>query len=111
MLRQNESAQKIFSYLLQTMIKKRFQKNHFGHSNSIRFFSGSEAGRNNHYNTLGISKASSRAEIKSAYYELSMVFHPDKNKGCESAARRFREISAAYEILGNYRLRSLYDKG
>lgn len=40
-----------------------------------------------------------------------MVYHPDKNKDSESAADKFREITEAYEVLGNYRLRKLYDKG
>jgi len=40
-----------------------------------------------------------------------MLYHPDRNQGSESAAKKFREINQAYEILGNYRLRRLYDKG
>lgn len=39
------------------------------------------------------------------------MYHPDKNKDNESAADKFREITEAYEVLGNYRLRKLYDKG
>jgi DnaJ family protein C protein 30 len=42
---------------------------------------------------------------------MSMEFHPDKNKGSEEAARKFRAITEAYEVLGNLRLRKLYDKG
>ncbi|XP_020817493.1 dnaJ homolog subfamily C member 30 [Drosophila serrata] len=64
-----------------------------------------------HYDALGIGKRSTQNEIKAAYYKLSMLYHPDKNKGSESAAKKFREITQAYEILGNYRLRRLYDKG
>lgn len=63
------------------------------------------------YETLGISSASTQADIKTAYYKLSKTYHPDKNKGSENAAQKFRDITAAYEILGNYRLRRLYDKG
>lgn len=40
-----------------------------------------------------------------------MVHHPDKNKDNEFAAEKFREITEAYEVLGNFRLRKLYDKG
>lgn len=65
----------------------------------------------NYYEALGIAKSSTQNEIKSAYYKLSMQYHPDKNKGCEISAKKFREISQAYEVLGNYRLRRLYDKG
>jgi DnaJ family protein C protein 30 len=42
---------------------------------------------------------------------MSMLFHPDKNKGSEEAAQKFRDITEAYEVLGNLRLRKLYDKG
>ncbi|XP_075145884.1 dnaJ homolog subfamily C member 30, mitochondrial-like [Haematobia irritans] len=65
----------------------------------------------NHYEVLGISKKSTQGEIKAAYYRLSMLYHPDKNQGSESAAVKFREITQAYEVLGNYKLRRLYDKG
>ncbi|XP_032596699.1 dnaJ homolog subfamily C member 30, mitochondrial isoform X2 [Drosophila grimshawi] len=64
-----------------------------------------------HYDALGIDKRCTQNEIKAAYYKLSMIYHPDRNKGSESAAKKFREISQAYEVLGNYRLRRLYDKG
>lgn len=40
-----------------------------------------------------------------------MLHHPDKNKDNEEAAEKFREITEAYEVLGNFRLRKLYDKG
>lgn len=65
----------------------------------------------NYYESLGISKNSTQGEIKAAYYRLSMLYHPDKNQGSESAAIKFREITQAYEVLGNFRLRRLYDKG
>ncbi|XP_068152105.1 dnaJ homolog subfamily C member 30, mitochondrial [Drosophila tropicalis] len=65
----------------------------------------------NYYDSLGIAKRSTQNEIKAAYYKLSMVYHPDRNQGSESAAKKFREINQAYEVLGNYRLRRLYDKG
>ncbi|XP_017081928.2 dnaJ homolog subfamily C member 30, mitochondrial [Drosophila eugracilis] len=64
-----------------------------------------------HYDALGIGRQCTQNEIKAAYYKLSMLYHPDRNQGSESAAKKFREINQAYEILGNYRLRRLYDKG
>lgn len=64
-----------------------------------------------YYAALGIPSKSTQNEIKAAYYKLSMVYHPDKNQGSESAAKKFREITQAYEVLSNYRLRRLYDKG
>lgn len=65
----------------------------------------------NYYEDLGISPSSTQTDIKAAYYELSKQYHPDKNKGCAESAKKFREITRAYEVLGSYRLRRLYDKG
>ncbi|XP_060870024.1 dnaJ homolog subfamily C member 30, mitochondrial-like [Metopolophium dirhodum] len=64
-----------------------------------------------HYEALNISKSATHKEIKDAYYRLSMIYHPDKNKGSEEAAKNFRDITSAYEILGNVRQRKLYDSG
>lgn len=65
----------------------------------------------NHYNSLGITSKATQADVKGAYYKLSMIYHPDKNEGSSDAAQKFRDISEAYEVLGNIRLRRLYDKG
>lgn len=64
-----------------------------------------------HYQALNIPKNATHKEIKDAYYRLSMIYHPDKNKGSEEAAKNFRDITSAYEILGNVRQRRLYDSG
>ncbi|KAJ9582128.1 hypothetical protein L9F63_003523 [Diploptera punctata] len=65
----------------------------------------------NHYDSLGLTPNATQADIKTAYYKLSMQYHPDKNRGSENAADIFRDITTAYEILGNLKLRKLYDKG
>lgn len=64
----------------------------------------------NYYDDLEIPKTSTQSEIKNAYYSLSKEYHPDKNK-TEVAAKKFRSISEAYEVLGNFRKRRMYDKG
>lgn len=64
-----------------------------------------------HYDSLGLTPAATQNDIKQAYYKLSKLYHPDKNKDSENAADKFRSITEAYEVLGNYRLRRLYDKG
>jgi DnaJ family protein C protein 30 len=74
-------------------------------------FSASAVHRKSHYESLGLTPHATQADIKSAYYKMSMEFHPDKNKGSEEAAQQFRAITEAYEVLGNLRLRKLYDKG
>lgn len=80
---------------------------------SIRTFSRTSqlAKSENLYNDLGITSHATQKEIKQAYFNLSMVYHPDKNKGCKEASTKFRLISEAYEVLGNIRTRRMYDKG
>lgn len=64
-----------------------------------------------HYDSLGLTPAATQNDIKQAYYSLSKQYHPDLNEGSDTASEKFRAISEAYEVLGNYRLRKLYDKG
>lgn len=61
------------------------------------------------YSILGISKTASKAEIKTAYHKLARKYHPDVNKDNPAAAERFKEISAAYDILGDEAKRKKYD--
>nr|CAH7769606.1 unnamed protein product [Callosobruchus chinensis] len=76
----------------------------------IRLMSKSAKSKN-HYDSLGITNGSTQGEIKSAYYKLSMVYHPDKNPNDAASSEKFRDITAAYEVLGNIKTRKLYDKG
>lgn len=62
-----------------------------------------------HYDTLEISPDATRTQIKSAYYKLSMQYHPDKNDS-ELAKIKFQTISEAYEVLYNYQTRKRYDR-
>lgn len=64
----------------------------------------------NYYDTLKVSPKATPAEIKSAYRRLARKLHPDVNNGSEDTARKFAEIAEAYEVLGNSRERSRYDK-
>lgn len=81
------------------------------HLHPKRFFSLSSQLTKSHYDALGLTPKATQSDIKNAYYKLSMLYHPDKNKGSEDAAKTFRDITAAYEVLGNLKLRKLYDKG
>ncbi|XP_047316513.1 dnaJ protein P58IPK homolog [Impatiens glandulifera] len=68
--------------------------------------------RKDWYKILGISRTSSIAEIKRAYKKLALQWHPDKNvDNREVAEEKFREIAAAYEILGDDDKRNRYDQG
>lgn len=64
----------------------------------------------NYYETLKVSPTASKNEIKSAYRRLARQLHPDKNNGSEETARKFAEIAEAYEVLGNPKQRSAFDK-
>ena len=61
------------------------------------------------YNTLQIPVNSSLEDIKKAYYKLSLIYHPDKNKHPE-AKDKFYEIKCAYDILSNEKSRKEYSK-
>lgn len=63
-----------------------------------------------HYDVLGVTPKATQSEIKSAYYKLSKVYHPDKSSD-ETSAKKFRAITEAYEVLGNIKLKKMYDKG
>ncbi|KAK9149603.1 hypothetical protein Scep_008360 [Stephania cephalantha] len=62
-----------------------------------------------YYSTLGVSKSASAKEIKAAYRRLARQYHPDVNKQ-PGATEKFKEISAAYEVLSDDKKRSLYDQ-
>lgn len=68
-----------------------------------------EAGKN-YYQILGVSRDASSKEIGKAYRELSLKWHPDKNKGDPSAQEKFVEISQAYEVLSDEEKRRIYDQ-
>src|SRR5438128_5063225 len=64
----------------------------------------------NYYEILDISKNASESEIKKAYRQLALQWHPDKNpNNLEEAEKMFKEISEAYEVLSNPEERQRYD--
>lgn len=63
----------------------------------------------NLYEVLGVSKTATDTEIKSQYRKLARKYHPDLNKDDKSAAEKFKEVSAAYDILGDKDKRKKYD--
>ncbi|AAD55483.1 Similar to DNAJ proteins [Arabidopsis thaliana] len=62
-----------------------------------------------YYATLGVSKSANNKEIKAAYRRLARQYHPDVNKE-PGATEKFKEISAAYEVLSDEQKRALYDQ-
>lgn len=61
------------------------------------------------YKILGVSKKATHKEIKKAYRQKSLEFHPDKNKE-EGAAEKFAEIARAYEVLSDEEKKTIYDR-
>jgi molecular chaperone DnaJ len=63
-----------------------------------------------YYKVLGVPKNASAAEIKKAYRKLAQKNHPDANPGNKEAEGRFKEVSAAYDVLGDSEKRQSYDR-
>lgn len=63
-----------------------------------------------YYGVLGVAKNASQAEIKKAYRRLAQKHHPDANRGDKAAEERFKEVSAAYDVLGDESKRKEYDR-
>ena len=62
-----------------------------------------------YYESLGISKTATQEEIKKAYRKLALEYHPDRNKTKEGE-EKFKEVTKAYEVLGDPKKRQTYDQ-
>jgi curved DNA-binding protein len=62
------------------------------------------------YDVLGVSRGASIDEIRKAYRKLAKKFHPDMNPGDRKAEDKFKEITAAHEVLSDEKKRKLYDE-
>jgi len=63
-----------------------------------------------YYQTLGVSRTASEAEIQKAYRNLARKYHPDVNPDDQSAKKKFQQVQKAYEVLGNKEKRAQYDQ-
>jgi molecular chaperone DnaJ len=62
------------------------------------------------YKVLGVSKTAEADEIKKAYRKLARKYHPDSNAGDASAEAKFKEVSEAYDVVGDPKKRKEYDE-
>ncbi len=63
------------------------------------------------YETLGISRTASADDVQKAYRKLAKKLHPDLNPGDKGAEEKFKDVSAAYDLLGDPEKRARFDRG
>src|SRR5258705_5467494 len=63
-----------------------------------------------YYKALGVPEKPTADEIKKAYRKLAKQNHPDSTGGDKSKESRFKDISNAYDVLGDAKKRALYDQ-
>ena len=62
------------------------------------------------YATLGVSKSASAEEIKKAYRKLAKKLHPDVNPGDKKSEEKFKDVSGAFDVVGDPKKRALFDE-
>ncbi len=65
--------------------------------------------KRDYYEVLGVARNADSAEIKKAYRQAALKYHPDRNEGDKEAENRFKEASEAYEVLSDSQKRQIYD--
>ncbi len=66
--------------------------------------------KRDYYEVLGVSKNADKNEIKKAYRQIALKYHPDKNPGDKEAEEKFKEAAEAYEVLSNDEKKAKYDR-
>ena len=66
--------------------------------------------KRDYYEILGVPKNAGEAEIKKAYRQMALKYHPDKNPNNKESEEKFKEAAEAYEVLSNPDKRSRYDQ-
>ncbi len=66
--------------------------------------------KRDYYEILGVSKNSTEGEIKKAYRQMALKYHPDKNPNNKEAEDKFKEAAEAYDVLSNAEKKQRYDQ-
>lgn len=66
--------------------------------------------KRDYYEILSVERTATEVEIKKAYRNLAVKYHPDKNPGNKEAEEKFKEASEAYEVLSDAQKRQIYDQ-
>jgi len=66
--------------------------------------------KKDYYDVLGVDRRASEGQIKKAYRQLALKYHPDRNQGDKDAEERFKEAAEAYEVLRDPQKRNIYDQ-
>jgi molecular chaperone DnaJ len=66
--------------------------------------------KRDYYEVLGVTKNSTQEEIKKAYRQMALKYHPDKNPGDKEAEEKFKEAAEAYDVLSNTDKKARYDQ-
>ena len=67
------------------------------------------SGKRDYYEVLGVGRNADAAQIKKAYRKLAKKYHPDTNAGNAEAEQKFKEVTEAYDVLGDEEKRKMYD--
>jgi DnaJ-class molecular chaperone len=63
-----------------------------------------------YYKTLGVPRDASQADIQKAYREMARKYHPDRNPDDKTAKKKFQDVQAAFDVLGDAQKREMYDR-
>ncbi|MGE5343768.1 MAG: molecular chaperone DnaJ [Candidatus Omnitrophota bacterium] len=66
--------------------------------------------KRDYYEVLGVSRNSTTSDIKKAYRQLALKYHPDRNQNDPESEEKFKEASEAYSVLGDEEKRRMYDR-